>query len=573
MCENGPFNRNRSAAAHVTPNDRRLHATGTVALHPGVLREHKAVNLGTEIFHHVIAFKFTVDNHVEANFFLQLDAFGNLLLVECHILFLGNFALAECGAVGANFGSLREGADCRCRECRQLEFCLLHFATFEAARLAFEISGREGCEFCLNLCVCLNASSCEQSLVLGECIGVSACEFCKFHELFFGECEVLENVSRKLLFCGDRVRHVQERARSANNNVFCSDIFLDFSEDCVLLCVISAPDVLAVHNASQEERVLREACFQKFERLKTFDEIQTDSVKAECGHILINIADVAEVSLQCDLEVLLFTDLSQEFGVNCLEEFAFFCGHVENESRFCERNPLGACGSELFSEFCVSVDGCCCEVLGLLVAVVTGEAEECVCANQRRNGFNSGRFGFVEFFNRLLADELEFGGVVNFRNDVMIVRIEPLLHRECLHVALCALIAVSGCEILFECAQFEALVAFRNDVQQKCGVENVVVEREIVGRDEVDVCGLLLLPTILADFCGDLLEFCFGDFALEELFACELEFTILTDTRETNYRCFNAHSVLPTFLLCFFERSKYTSLFVIGKILFFTCSP
>ena len=302
---------------------------------------------------------------------------------------------------------------------------------------------------------------------------------------------------------------MQERARSANNNAFCSDDLFDFVEDGILLCVIGAPDVLAVHDASQEERVLWETSLQKFERLKTFNEIQTDSVKAECGYILINVADVAEVSLQCNLEVLLFADLSQEFCVNRLEEFAFFCSHIENESRFCERNPLGACGGELFGEFCVSVDSCCGEVLGLLVAVVAGEAEECVCADKRRNGFNSGRFGFVEFFNRLFADELEFGGVINFRNNVMIVRIEPLLHREGLHVALFTLVTVGGCEILFERAQFEAAVAFRNDVQQKCSVENIIVEREVVGRDEVDACGLLLLPTVLADFCGDLLEFSF----------------------------------------------------------------
>ena len=381
-----------------------------------------------------------------------------------------------------------------------------------------------------------------------------------------------ERFGGEFLFCGDRVRHMQERARSADNNVFCSDIFLDFSEDCVLLCVISAPDILAVHNACQEERIFREARLQKFERLKTFDEIQTDSVKAECGHILINIADVAEVSLQCNLKTC-SADLLDEFNINGLEEFAFFCGYVENESRFCERNPLGACGSELFGNFRVRVDGGVSEVLGLLVAIVTCKTEERVCANQSRDGFDAGCLGFVEFFNRLFADELEFGGVVNFRNNVMIVRIEPLLHRESLHVALCALVTVSGCEILFECAQFEALVAFRHDVQQKCGVENVVVERKVVGRDEVNACGLLLLPTVLADFCGDLLELCFRDFALEELFACELEFTILTNTRESNYRCFNAHSVLPTFLLCFFERSKYTSLFAIGKILFFMRSP
>ena len=126
----------------------------------------------------------------------------------------------------------------------------------------------------------------------------------------------------------------------------------------------------------------------------------------------------------------------------------------------------------------------------------------------------------------------------------MIVRIEPLLHRESLHVALFALIAVSRSEILFENAQVELLVTSRNNIQQKCGVENVIVEREIVRRNEGNIGFALLFPTILTDFGGDLLEFRFGDFALEELFTCKLEFTILTDTRETNYRrLFIAHCI------------------------------
>ena len=476
LCENGPFNRNRSAAAHVAPNDRRLHATGTVALHPSILREHKAVNLGTEIFHHVITFKFTMHNHIEANFFLQLDAFCNLLLVESDILFLGNFTLAECGAVGANFGRLREGTDRCCRERRQLEFILLHGAACEAARLALEISGGECGKLTLDSAIFVDACACEQSLVLCKCICVSASEFCKFRELFFGECKVLENIGRKLLFCSDRVRHMQKRARSANDRIFGSHILFNFSEECILMCVIGAPDVLTVHNTREKNRTLREALLQKFERLETFNKVKADAVKAECNNIFVNIADVAEVSLQIDLQLGDFVNLLDKFNINGLEECAFFGSDIENQSRFCDADPLGACSGELVGEYCVSGDCGSNKVLSLLLTIVTGEAEERIRANHGRNGFDSGSLCFVELINRLLADELEFGSVVNFWNNVMIVRIEPLLHREGLHVALCTLVTVGGGEILFERAQFEAAVAFRNDVQQKCGVENVVVE-------------------------------------------------------------------------------------------------
>ena len=118
----------------------------------------------------------------------------------------------------------------------------------------------------------------------------------------------------------------------------------------------------------------------------------------------------------------------------------------------------------------------------------------------------------------------------------MVVRIEPLLHWERLYIALFALIAVCSCEILFKRAQFETAVAFRHNIEQKCGVENVVVKREIVGWNEGNIGFALLFPAVQANFGGDLLEFGFGDFALEELFTCKFEFTILTDTRETYYR-------------------------------------
>ena len=88
--------------------------------------------------------------------------------------------------------------------------------------------------------------------------GVSACKFSKFHQLFFSEGEVTERFSREFLFSSDRIRHMQQRARSSDHYVFCTDSTHDFSEQGILLCVIGTPDVLAVHDAGEQERILRE---------------------------------------------------------------------------------------------------------------------------------------------------------------------------------------------------------------------------------------------------------------------------------------------------------------------------
>ena len=245
-------------------------------------------------------------------------------------------------------------------------------------------------------------------------------------------------------------------------------------------------------------------------------------------------------------------NLPNKFNINGLEEFAFFGGYVKNQSRFCEADPLGACSGELIGEFCISGDRIGDKVLCLLLSIVACETEERISANDRRNGFDSGHFGLDKFLYRLDSDQFEFGCIVNFWNNIMIVRIEPFFHRERLHVALFALVAVGSGKVCFENAQTKLLVAFRDDVKQECGIENVVVKREIVGRDVRNLGFVLFFPTVETNLCSNFLEFCFGDFALEEFFASKLEFTILADTRETNYRSiFCRHINLPTFFYLF----------------------
>ena len=237
-------------------------------------------------------------------------------------------------------------------------------------------------------------------------------------------------------------------------------------------------------------------------------------------------------------------NLLDEAGINFIEQSLFFGGHIENQCRFCNGDPYGAGSSKLVGELHVGLHSVGHEILGGLLAVIAGEAQEGVNADEARNRLDVGGLGFVVFLNGLVARKGDDGGIVNFRDNVVVVGVEPLFHGEGLHVALFALVTVGRSKIGFESRNAQFLVAGRHCTQQERSIQDVIVEREVVGRNEVDSSGLLLLPTVLTDFGGDLLEFGFRDFALEELFASELEFTCLTDTRETNHRSiFRCHIV------------------------------
>ena len=64
--------------AKVAKNDRRFHASGTVALNPAVLGEHVTIQLLSEVFDHVVTLRLTVDQHIQAQTLLGLYGIANL---------------------------------------------------------------------------------------------------------------------------------------------------------------------------------------------------------------------------------------------------------------------------------------------------------------------------------------------------------------------------------------------------------------------------------------------------------------------------------------------------------------
>lgn len=107
----GPFDGHGVWAMDVAVDDGGLDATGAVALDPAVLGEDESVEELAEVFDHVVALEFAVDEDVDAEVFLDADAFGDFLADEGVVGFLGDLAVFELEAGLADFGGLREGAD------------------------------------------------------------------------------------------------------------------------------------------------------------------------------------------------------------------------------------------------------------------------------------------------------------------------------------------------------------------------------------------------------------------------------------------------------------------------------
>ncbi len=81
-----PAHRHGGRPPHVAIDDRRLHAARAVALHPAVAGEGEAVEAFTEVLDHVVALEFAMDQHVDADRFLQAHAAFDLGSKECVVL-------------------------------------------------------------------------------------------------------------------------------------------------------------------------------------------------------------------------------------------------------------------------------------------------------------------------------------------------------------------------------------------------------------------------------------------------------------------------------------------------------
>ena len=116
-----PLHRHRLWPGDITVENRRPHAAGTIALDPAIGGGKVAVQLLREVLHHVVALRFTVNQHIEPQFFLLFNGRSNFSEHCRLVVSWGELSRAQLRTCTTNAIGLREGTDCGGRQRRQVK--------------------------------------------------------------------------------------------------------------------------------------------------------------------------------------------------------------------------------------------------------------------------------------------------------------------------------------------------------------------------------------------------------------------------------------------------------------------
>src|SRR5574344_271415 len=110
------------------------------------------------------------------------------------------------------------------------------------------------------------------------------------------------HIMRQFCFACSRVRHVEQRARrSEYNTVFAFYDSFNFFYKCAFLFIFSTPYILAAHDTCKQDSLFRKAVLLNQRKiLPSLDKIKADAVKAKCAHVVIYVANIAEICLKQD---------------------------------------------------------------------------------------------------------------------------------------------------------------------------------------------------------------------------------------------------------------------------------
>ena len=172
---------------------------------------------------------------------------------------------------------------------------------------------------------------------------------------------------------------------------------------------------------------------------------------------------------------------------------------------------------------------------GEAVAVVLALAEPEVgnrADDDRLDAFHAERLCFFNLVEQALRVELEAGVGVKFRDDVVVVAVEPFGHFASGNA--CALVnratAARGAEEGVQLVAAAFISAFRQVAEGNAHIQHVVVQGEIADRDEVKTG--LVLPMARAQRFSDVLQFGGAGLAFPVGFLRKFQFTFRADTRK-----------------------------------------
>lgn len=501
----------RLRTGDVANDDRGTDAAGAVGLDPGVGGEDVTVHALTEVLHHVVTLRLTVDEDVEVKLLLDGDDVPDLLLDELLVLIGGNLTLGELVALDTDVLGLGEGADGGGGEHRELQVGLLLLVTSGEGRLAVvHLLGDLLLPLLdLRLVDAGGRSTGLHALVVGvelaldgiRAISDSLGDDGNLVGLLAGEREPVLDLLRELLLALESVGGVEERAGGSDNDTLLAEL-LDGSLDLLDgLLEAGLPDVAAVDHTSGKDLLGAKVLNHLGELLRVADQVDVESVGVlESAVNNVEVVDnVTEVGGQNELGTLVALE-SGELLVGGLEGLLDLGGKVEDKDGLVNLNGLGTSFLQLLEELLVDGEKLLEERDGLngLVPISLAEGEERDWTEEDGASGDASLLSLEELNNGLgVLGELEGLVVLEGRLDVVVVGVEPLDHLERLDVDAVLLVATAHGEVLVNGGEVGAGVALGDGVEHLDVVEDVVVEGEVIAGDDVDAGVLLNLPVLL----------------------------------------------------------------------------
>jgi len=427
-------------AGDITNDDRRTHATGSIALDPGVGGEDEASKLLTEVLDHIIALRLTVDEDIQVKLLLDLDDLLDLLLDELLVLLSSNLALGELVALNTDLLGLGERSNSGGWEQRKVKSLLLLSDTDRERRLAVVHVFRDsrlplpdlGVVRDLGRGTGLDRLGVGLELLTdgGRALSNSLGDHDHFGTLLDSKAEPIPDLGVKVLLALEGVRNVQQGARGGNNDSVLAE-FLDSKLDLLNGGLeVRLPDVTAVNDTSGEGLVGTESANDGLKLLWVANKVNVDGVQVlERGQDVDVVNDVTEVGGKGDTRRLVTK--STQLLVGRLESSLRLGREVEDENGLIDLDILSAGLLELGKELHVQRK----ELLKMvdrrnrLSTVGLGEGQEGDRSKDDRTGDDTGLLGLKELNDRLgLSGQLELLVVLKSRLDVVVVRVEPFHH-------------------------------------------------------------------------------------------------------------------------------------------------
>ena len=536
----GPADGHGRGTRNVAPQDGRARAARAVGLHPAVARGREAVEQLGEVLHHVVTLGLAVDEHVESQLLLEGDDRGDLLAHASLVVRVGQFAAGVGGAGLADLGGLRERADRRGGQRRQVQ-------TLGLGGLALQVglAGAVGLGQGRGAAADLGAHDAggggallEDTGGLGN-LGVdgfpalvqAAGQSDDLDDLLVGESEpgvqvlvegrVVPGLQRGVM------RHVLEGVRGGDGDAGGAQALRGL-QGLAQLRQVGSPDVAAVNRADDEGDAGQVRAFGQ----RAAQRVDVQGLDAGLGEGAHRVGGVAIGGGEQDLGTLGGGGQALvDAGGQLTQLDAGAREIVRGQGRLIELNPRGARGVQGGQRLLVRGHGLVDAGERIKVGggrVGLGQRQVGDGANQDGSGHVAPLAGVGEAAHNRVVGETQRSVGADLGDEVVVVRVEPLRH------LFGADLVVAAGEREVEVEALAACETRRDGTQEDRGVQNMIVQGGRVGQGRVGCVQAQLdqaRQVLLAQVGCRVKQFGVGGAPGPARFEGALELTLAADTR------------------------------------------